>query len=128
MNDLIGKPFQWQGRGPNAYDCWGLTLEVMSRLGINCDYVLSFGKMDFEVINEYIENSRASPKWQEVSHPKKGDVLICGTSRQWAHVCPFVDESSVLHITKGQAGVIRLDPRVLYRLGYKKQKVLRWLG
>lgn len=31
-NDLIGKPFLWGGRGPDAYDCWGLCAEIYRRL------------------------------------------------------------------------------------------------
>jgi len=30
---LLGKPFQWDGRGPDGYDCLGLCMEVYRRLG-----------------------------------------------------------------------------------------------
>lgn len=33
LNDLIGKPYKDNGRGPDAYDCWGLCMEVMRRAG-----------------------------------------------------------------------------------------------
>ncbi|MEN6568065.1 MAG: NlpC/P60 family protein [Veillonellales bacterium] len=40
--DLIGKPFQDGGRGPESYDCWGLVLEVFRRYGIELpDYQIS---------------------------------------------------------------------------------------
>ena len=32
--DLLGKPFEYGGRGPDAYDCWGLCMEIYKRLGI----------------------------------------------------------------------------------------------
>ena len=32
MSDLIGKPYAENGRGPAAYDCWGICLEVYHRL------------------------------------------------------------------------------------------------
>jgi len=35
VDDLIGKPFLRGGRGPDAYDCAGLVVEVMRRRGIN---------------------------------------------------------------------------------------------
>lgn len=33
-NDLIGKPFEYGGRGPDKYDCWGLCVEISKRAGI----------------------------------------------------------------------------------------------
>lgn len=34
LNDLIGKPYKDGARGPNAFDCWGLVMEVAGRAGI----------------------------------------------------------------------------------------------
>ncbi len=31
INDLLGKEFRDGGRGPDAYDCWGLVCEVFRR-------------------------------------------------------------------------------------------------
>jgi cell wall-associated NlpC family hydrolase len=33
FDDLIGTPFAYGGRGPDAYDCYGLALEIKRRLG-----------------------------------------------------------------------------------------------
>lgn len=33
FDDLIGKPFHWGGRGPTAYDCYGLVMECALRDG-----------------------------------------------------------------------------------------------
>lgn len=33
FDDLIGKPFKFSARGPEAYDCWGLVMEICKRLG-----------------------------------------------------------------------------------------------
>jgi len=30
--DIMGKPFQYGGRGPNSYDCYGLIIELNNRL------------------------------------------------------------------------------------------------
>ena len=41
VTDLIGKPFVDGGRGPEAYDCWGLCVEVFRRQGVELrDYKL----------------------------------------------------------------------------------------
>lgn len=34
VSDLLGKPFRMGGRGPDAYDCYGLCLEIAARAGI----------------------------------------------------------------------------------------------
>ena len=34
LDDLIGKPYKEGARGPGAFDCWGLVLEVAARAGI----------------------------------------------------------------------------------------------
>lgn len=31
IDDIIGKPFQWGGRGPHAFDCIGIVLECIER-------------------------------------------------------------------------------------------------
>lgn len=33
INDLIGKPYRDHARGPDAYDCYGLAIEVCRRYG-----------------------------------------------------------------------------------------------
>jgi cell wall-associated NlpC family hydrolase len=33
LEDLIGKPYQLGARGPDAYDCWGLCVEIYRRGG-----------------------------------------------------------------------------------------------
>lgn len=40
--DLVGKQFKDGGRGPDSFDCWGLTLEVFKRYKIRLpDYQIS---------------------------------------------------------------------------------------
>jgi cell wall-associated NlpC family hydrolase len=34
LNDLIGRPYRFGARGPDAFDCWGAVLEVRRRLGL----------------------------------------------------------------------------------------------
>jgi cell wall-associated NlpC family hydrolase len=33
FTDLIGKPFEYCAKGPEAYDCWGLVIECLNRFG-----------------------------------------------------------------------------------------------
>jgi hypothetical protein len=41
VQDLVGKPYAHGARGPDAYDCWGLCVEVYRRRGIDLpDYAV----------------------------------------------------------------------------------------
>lgn len=34
LSPLLGKPFKWFARGPDAYDCYGLMIEASRRVGL----------------------------------------------------------------------------------------------
>lgn len=47
LNDLIGKHFEYGGRGPDTFDCYGLCIEVYKRLGLNLpEHPTSFGNLE----------------------------------------------------------------------------------
>ena len=33
--DLLGKEFEYGGRGPSSFDCWGVCIEMSNRAGID---------------------------------------------------------------------------------------------
>jgi murein DD-endopeptidase len=39
--DLVGKEFEWGGRGPNKYDCYGLAKEIYNRNDLELPEVVS---------------------------------------------------------------------------------------
>lgn len=43
-SDLIGKPFAYGGRGPENYDCYGLSLEIYRRLGLDISGVADYSE------------------------------------------------------------------------------------
>jgi cell wall-associated NlpC family hydrolase len=62
IKDLIGKPFEDGGRGPEVFDCWGLVMEVYRRHGLELpDYKI--GAHDVEEIDGEIQDNR--PAWDE---------------------------------------------------------------
>jgi cell wall-associated NlpC family hydrolase len=126
IDDLIGKPFVWQGKG-DGYDCWTLTLEVLRRYGINCDYPVDVNEFDVADIMRAMTEATASPQWEEVGIERPGDVLFTGTARHWRHLCPVVP-GGVLHVTRGSFGVMLIPRSALYAMGYRKQAAFRWVG
>ncbi len=73
LNDLIGKPFKDGGRGPDAYDCYGLAIEVFKRYGIDLpDFKIAC--RDTKAINgRYLEQK---PFWKDVTEEKPAPSLI----------------------------------------------------
>jgi len=50
FDDLIGKPYKENGRGPDGYDCYGLVLTVCHRLGIDLPDRQELLKVPFEKV------------------------------------------------------------------------------
>lgn len=69
--DLIGVQFEFGGRGPETYDCYGLTMECHSRMGIVIpDY------RSPEVLSEIADLLAANKyRWKQVAK-KQGKELI----------------------------------------------------
>ncbi len=45
LEDLIGLPFERGARGPDAYDCWGLVLELRRQLGLPVPHDYATGEL-----------------------------------------------------------------------------------
>lgn len=73
LSDLIGIPFESRGRGPLAYDCWGLVREVFTRFGIIIP--------DYNIAAEAVLAIDAAVR-DVVSHAALGDgAWICCNER-----------------------------------------------
>ena len=72
INDLLGKPYKKNERGPQYYDCYGLLIEVAKRLGHN---VPDMFKIDES--NPYdIEYTMLTEGVKKTDNPQFGDVVI----------------------------------------------------
>jgi len=101
VSDLIGKPFAEFGRGPDAYDCYGVWIEVRKRLQLPAIDVGSLAISLSEAIAEKIQNS----KWmfQKVDREEVGDlVLFRGVAGMNTHIGAVIAHGVFLH---GAAGI-----------------------
>jgi cell wall-associated NlpC family hydrolase len=62
LDDLPGKPWERGGRGPGAYDCWGLVLEVRRRLALPLPPDFASGAFGCEVARRLFHDVRP-PGW-----------------------------------------------------------------
>lgn len=117
--ELIGKPFENGGRGPDKYDCWGLCCEVYRIYGLKIpDYQVYC--YDSEKFNElFIEES---PSWVKYFYPEDAPipsiVAFRVSSRYVNHAGIYIGNGKFLH-TREKTGVVieRLDaPQWRHRL------------
>lgn len=79
VSDLVGKPFAEFGRGPDAFDCYGLVLEVSRRLGRPFPDYGSLPSASEGAIRR-IEERRDEGAFAPASTPAVGDVVLMALS------------------------------------------------
>lgn len=94
--DLIGKPWLRGARGPEAYDCLGLVLEVARRLGRPLPAYVSDAA---ELHRQLAEGGAALGGLPEIDGPEPGAVaLLRGLP---AHLGIMLDRYWMLHSVEG---------------------------
>jgi cell wall-associated NlpC family hydrolase len=103
----VGKPFRDGGRGPDAYDCWGLVRAVYRDvLGIDLPAYGEISAADLLRVRREIAAGSVSEPWHPVPVPRALDVCVMRlpTGRGHGHVGVMVDAGTVLH-AEGRCGV-----------------------
>ena len=116
IKDLIGKPFIDGGRGPDAYDCWGVCIEALSRIGYQLpDYPIS--AMDKVSISAAIQVEKQA--WQEIADPQSGCVVVMrlGSHTLINHCGVYIGQGRMIHI-RDKTGVVieRIESPVMKRI------------
>jgi cell wall-associated NlpC family hydrolase len=94
--DLLGKPWQKDARGPDAYDCVGLLLEIERRLGRSVPEYAS----DIRVV------ASALAACDKVDIPLPGDAILIRSANPRWHVAVVCGAGWMLHAREG-AGVLK---------------------
>jgi hypothetical protein len=112
--DLLGKPFVKQGRGPDAFDCVGLALEMARRLGYKLpDYVSSE-----EVLHQQLGAAGATfADMPQIPRPVPGCIVLLRMRPDMHHIAFMVDEYRMIHVSGSTGCVIE---RVLSPLWQRK--------
>ena len=98
FNDLIAKPFEYGGRGPDKYDCFGLVLEAYRRFGIAIpDYSIS--SYACEIISNKIDSEKSNSCWYELSAPEVPCVVLIKAHFYFTqHFGVYIGFGKFLHI------------------------------
>lgn len=107
IRNLIGSPWIAGARGPKAYDCWGLFLEVQ-RAQFNRELPeIPIDALNIkEVLNAFSHHPERQ-RWRKVKQPMEGDAILMRQSRYPVHIGVWleIDGGGVLHAVQ-HAGVV----------------------
>lgn len=105
FTDLIGKPFEALGRGPDGYDCWGLVMEVSKRFGQEVpDYGIDPGDLK-AIHSKYYE---VELEYDVVNVPKEGDIVLYKRMDGGLHFGIMINSSKMIHVSRS-LGVHKID-------------------
>lgn len=113
VSDLIGVPFQYGGRGPDALDCYGLVMECARRDGIALP---DFGASDNQGVIAAMMGA-TMPQWKEIGC-RPGAVVLLRVGRHVAHVGYVIDDNRMAHTWESSGGV------TIQRLDAWKQRIV----
>lgn len=100
FDDLIGKPFKDGGRGPAAYDCFGLHKEIKRRLSLPCpEYnICAFAVKSIDGLIE----AEAATTWRRLSEPELYALIVIKNDPVFAnHVATYMGGGRFLHVMRG---------------------------
>ena len=97
INEYIGKQYQFGGRGPDHFDCYGLCCRVYAdRNGIVLPDWLDIHELDLRGRARAIESVLTSGEWTEKDEPEDGDFVVVRRARASWHMGLFYG-GGVLH-------------------------------
>jgi cell wall-associated NlpC family hydrolase len=100
MDDLIGIPFTYGGRGPSTFDCYGLVMECARRAG---QTLPDFGFSDNQSLNAAMMGA-TMPQWAETPCAA-GAIVLLRTGRHVSHVGYMLDQNKMIHTWEQSGGV-----------------------
>ena len=125
--DLIGRPWQAGGRGPDAFDCWGMVRFCWrEHFGIEVPEI----PVDAADLRRVLDAFRDHPerrRWRLVAEPREGDAVLMRQSRLPVHVGLWldVDGGGVLHAAR-TIGVAFQRPGALDLQGWRIEGFYRF--
>jgi cell wall-associated NlpC family hydrolase len=97
-SDLLGKPFLYGGRGPDAYDCYGLAVELYKREGLNLPDYPSKDDPDYQNTNFA---HGADNYFEQVTEPQPLDIVLFQIMPRFiSHCGVYVGHGRFVHILR----------------------------
>ena len=105
INDLLGKPYKAHARGPDAYDCYGLVIEVEKRLGHTMpDLYTKLSEGD----PHDIDYSAEMTGLEKTDSPSFGDVVVYFKKGRIDHTGVYLKNDDVIHCNKYGVNIVKV--------------------
>lgn len=100
IESLVGVPFEYGGRGPDTYDCYGLVMKIMSWEGIKLpDYKSPESQGPIAAMM-----ATQLPLWR-TTQQKQGSVVLIRIGRHISHCGYMLDDELMIHAWEKTGGV-----------------------
>jgi NlpC/P60 family len=94
FTDLLGKPFAEGARGPEAFDCVGIALEVARRLGKQLpDYLSSEAELHAQLSGD----GSTLADCPQIARPEPGCLVLFRMSSSEHHIGTMIDPYRMIH-------------------------------
>ncbi|MDR3565590.1 MAG: C40 family peptidase [Negativicutes bacterium] len=121
-SDLVGKPFKDGGRGPGAFDCWGLAVEVFRRFGIEIpDYRISCESVNTGVM---CKREQWAPCIGEIPSPA---LVVFTTAGITDHIGVYLGAGKFIHAHRSAGVVVTGVDHVFWKRRIEGFYVPGWL-
>jgi cell wall-associated NlpC family hydrolase len=123
----IGKPWCVAADGPDAFDCWGLVVDIQRQHYGRTLEIIPVEQDNLRQLIRTIETHPVRQDWQPTNTPNEGDVVLLRQSRHPIHVGVWldVDGGGVLHAER-QSGVVFQEQHSLSLSGWKIEGFYRY--
>jgi len=107
LNDLIGKPFDPDGYGPDNYSCYGLAVEVFKRFGIEIPRINISVCACKEASQKEIAD-QARKHWKQIDMLEIPIAMVIQSSNpDFAnHIGIYIGKDRFIHVTMGRNVVV----------------------
>lgn len=112
VNDILGKPYKAHARGPKAFDCYGLVIEVEKRLGHTMPDL--YTKLSMSESTEYdihdVDFSTEATGLEKTDKPNFGDVVIFFDNKgRIFHTGVYLKNDDFIHCNKEGVNIMKLQ-------------------
>ena len=127
--DYIGKPWKSGCGGPEAFDCWGLVVDVYRHQYGKVLSTISVPENNLKALIQTINKHPERQHWKTVLLPQEGAVALMRQSRYPIHVGLWidVDGGGILHCIQG-TGVVFQSLQALELIGWKVEAYYTYRG
>ncbi len=101
-SDLLSKPFEHHGRGPDTYDCVGLACEIQRRIGRMLPAYLS----DEAELHRQLATGGSLSDSRRLDCPEPGAIALIRMVGDEHHIGTMLDAYRILHTSRQTGGPV----------------------